>query len=417
MRGLFAVLAHRPFRLLWLGQTASTIGDQLVTVTLALYVIDRFGRASDLGLVLAAYTVPLVVLVLVGGVWADRLPRRAVMIATDLVRASCHVVLAVLILTGTDRVWQLVAIGIVFGSAEAFFRPAYTGLVPQTVPESEIQPASALVSASTTLAELCGPALATLLVVGLGAGVAIAVDAATFLLSAALLAQVHPRVRATAVDPSADLPATIAPEAAPRASVLRELRDGWDAFRERSWVWATVAAFCATLFVGLAPYLVLGPVIARDEYGSVSSYGVIATVVGLGAVLGAVVGLRWKPERPMVVALGGALTMPLLLVALGLGAPLGVVLACAVVFGFGIAVFDVLWQTAIAERVPPELLSRVSSYDWMGSLALLPLGFVLAGPLGDALGPRSVVLGGAVITAVALGLALLPAQTRAMRRL
>lgn len=418
MRSLFAVLGHRSFRLLWLGQTASTIGDQLVTVTLALYVTERFGRASDLGLVLAAYTVPLVVLVLVGGVWADRLPRRGVMVATDLVRATCHALLAVLVLTGTDHVWQLAAIGIVFGSAEAFFRPAYTGLVPQTVPEQDIQPASALVSASNTLAELGGPALATLLVVGLGAGTAFAVDSATFLLSAALLVRVRPRARTSATQAGdASLPAGAAlPEAAPRTSVVAELRDGWQAFRERTWVSATVAAWCVTLCVGFAPYLVLGPVIARDEYGSVSIFGVIATVVGLGAVLGALVGLRWRPERPMVTALLGALTLPVLLLALGLGLPLGVVLGTAVVFGFGIALFDILWQTAIAERVPPELLSRVSSYDWMVSLALLPLGFVLAGPLGDAVGPQTVVLAGAGLTAVALGLALVPAQTRSMRR-
>lgn len=410
MGSLLAVLGHRSFRLLWLGQTASTIGDQLVTVTLALYVTERFGDPRDLGIVLAAYTVPLVVLVLVGGVWADRVPRRELMIATDLVRGGCHALIAVLILAGADRVWHLVVAGVVFGSAEAFFRPAYTGLVPQTVPEEDVQAASALTSASGTLAELAGPALATVLVVAAGAGVAFAVDAATFLVSAALLLRVRPRRRALARDSLDAAPAA-------RTSVAAELREGWTAFRERTWVSATVAGFCVWIFAGFAPYEVLGPVIARDDYDAVSTFGVVATAVGAGALLGAPVGLRWRPERPMVTALLGTLTLPVLLLTMGLALPLGVVVAAALVFGFGIALFDVLWQTAQAQRIPPDVLSRVSSYDWMGSLALLPLAFVLAGPLGEAVGPRTVVLVGAGVSAVAMALALMPAQTRGMRRL
>ena len=182
------VLQEREFRLLWLGQSASTIGDRLVFVALALYVTE-IGTPSDVGIVLAAHAIPLVAFVMLGGVWADRLPRHLVMVATDVVRARMHTLLAVLIFTGTVEIWHIVVIEAVFGAAEAFFRPAYTGLMPQTVPEELVQDANAATALVNTVAEFAGPALATALVLGIGAGWAFALDAATFVVSAAFL---HP---------------------------------------------------------------------------------------------------------------------------------------------------------------------------------------------------------------------------------
>ena len=176
---LLAVLRHRDFRLLWFAQSSSVIGDSIVTVALALFVIDLTGSATDLGLVLAAHALPLVGFMLIGGVWADRLPRHRVMIVTDLARFTLHALLAVLIIAGELRIWQLVVIEMLFGTAEAFFRPAATGLLPQTVPEAEIQEANAVTTTFNNIAEFIGPALATALVLGVGAGAAFAVDAAT----------------------------------------------------------------------------------------------------------------------------------------------------------------------------------------------------------------------------------------------
>ena len=180
------VLREREFRLLWLGQSASTIGDRLVFVALALYVTE-IGTPTDVGLVLAAHAIPFVACLLLGGVWADRLPRHRVMLATDLIRAAMHALLAALIFTGAVEIWHIVVIEAVFGAAEAFFRPAFTGLVPQTVPEPMLQEANAATSVVQTVAEFAGPALATALVLGVGAGWAFALDAATFLVSAAFL--------------------------------------------------------------------------------------------------------------------------------------------------------------------------------------------------------------------------------------
>jgi MFS family permease len=235
------VLRHRDFRFLWLAQSSSVIGDRIVTVALALFVIDLTGSATDLGLVFAAQSLPLVAFLLIGGVWADRLPRHRVMMVTDLVRFVLHGLLAVLIFLGSVEIWQLVAIEAVFGTAEAFFRPAATGLLPQTVPDAQLQQANAMITLFENVAEFAGPALATALVLGAGAGSAFALDAATFLFSAAFLARVRPHARGAAVTPTAT------PE---RETVWKGIREGSREVRARSWVWGTLLAFCVALFTG-----------------------------------------------------------------------------------------------------------------------------------------------------------------------
>ncbi len=403
------VLRHRDFRYLWLAQSASVVGDCIVVVALALFVIELTGDATDLGLVLAAASLPLVAFLLLGGVWADRLPRHRVMVVTDLVRFALHGLLAALIFAGTIRIWELIAIEALFGTAEAFFRPAANGLLPQTVPEAEIQQANGLSSLSNNIGEFAGPALATALVLGLGAGWAFALDAATFLLSAALLMRVRPRRRAIAGPSDA--------AGAERMTVWAEMRDGFREVRSRSWVWATLAAFCAALFTGLAPWFVLGPVVAREQYGEIGVYGLVSAVLGIGTIAGSLLGISWRPRLPMRAAMLAILLWPGAAVLYAAGVTLWIVLPATLIGGGGIALFDVWWLTALAERIPADKLSRVSSYDWMVSLALLPLGYVLAGPLAHALGAVEVLLGGSALAGIALALGLLPRQTRTLRSL
>ncbi|MDQ6811185.1 MAG: MFS transporter [Actinomycetota bacterium] len=399
------VLRHRDFRFLWFAQSASVIGDSLVLVALALFVVRLTGSATDLGLVLAAQSLPLVAFLLFGGVLADRLPRGRVMIATDLVRFALHALLAVLIFSGEVRIWQVIAIELLFGSAEAFFRPAATGLLPDTVPEAEIQPATAITTTAANVAEFAGPALATALVLGVGAGWAFALDAATFLLSAALLTQVRPRGRGIGTAPAA------------ATTMWAEMRDGFAEVRARSWVWGTLAAFCAALFCGLAPWFVLGPVVARSQYGHISVYGIVAAALGLGTIGGSLAGISWRPRHPMRLAMFAIMIWPPASILYAAGVTLFVVIPVTVIAGVGIALFDVWWLTALAERIPPDKLSRVTSYDWMVSLALLPLGYVLAGPLARELGAVEVLIGGSALAAVAFALGLLPRQTRMLERL
>jgi MFS family permease len=404
------VLRHRDFRYLWLAQSASVIGDCIVIVALALFVIDLTGSATDLGLVLAAQSLPLVAFLLIGGVWADRLPRHRVMVVTDLVRFTLHALLAVLIFSGSAKIWQLIVIEAFFGTAEAFFRPAANGLLPQTVPEDEIQPANGLSTLSNNIGEFAGPALATALVLGLGAGWAFALDAATFLLSAALLTRVRPRRRTTT-------PEVTPAEPSEPGTVWAEIREGSREVRSRAWVWGTLAAFCAALFTGLAPWFVLGPVVAREQYGDVGIYGVVAAAFGVGTIVGSLLGSGWRPRYPMRAAMIGILIWPMTSILYATGVTLFVVIPATIIGGIGLALFDVWWLTALAERIPPEKLSRVSSYDWMVSLALLPLGYVLAGPLAQTLGAVQVLLGGSVLAFVALAAGLLPHETRMLERL
>jgi MFS family permease len=397
------VLRHQDFRYLFLGQAASAIGDQVVIVALALFITRKTGSPTDLGLVLAAQSLPMVALLLLGGVWADRLPRQKIMLAADVIRAGLHLAVAVLIFTGAITILELVLIEAAFGACRAFFQPAYTGLVPQTVPESLILDATALTSTTQNLAIMIGPALSTALVLGVGAGEAFVFDAATFVISAALLVRVRARTRGTVLVSSA----------AP--SVLGELRAGWREVVSRPWVWVTIAAFTGMVLVLYTQWYALAPVIARDLYGSAGVFGILESVAGAGAVLGAIVAVRWHPARPMFVGLLLVLPWPVMATVFALHAPLAVVVPAALALGFGFAQFGIWWETALASHIPPHALSRVSSYDWVGSLALLPLGFAIAGPLASVLGARTVLELGSAITVVLVGVALLPRSTRELR--
>src|SRR3954469_821670 len=401
MRERLRVLRHHDFRNLWLGQSASAVGDAVVIVAIALYVTELTDNPTEVGIVLAAYLLPLIAFLLIGGVWADRLPRERVMIAADVVRASLHTLLAVLIFTGTVEIWQLVVIEACYGTAQAFFQPAYTGIVPRAVPPAEVQQAQALNSLTLNLAELTGPAIATALVLGVGAGWAFLLDAATFVVSALLLS----RVRA---------PDT-APAPSERRAVLTELGEGFREVSSRPWLWVTVVVFALAVPLGCAPLFVLGPTIARETYDSAAVFGVVTAAYGAGALAGALIGLRWRPRPPMRAAFLVVAVWPVMIVSFATGASVALVLPLSVATGVGFALFEVLWDTTMAERIPPHALSRASAWEWMGSLALLPIGYVLAGPAAEASSPETVMLAGAALTAIALAVGLIPRDTRMLR--
>src|SRR6201995_936423 len=239
MSQYLGVLRHKDFKFLFFGQSASAFGDQVVIVALALYITQRTGSPTDLGLVLAAQSLPLIALVLFGGGWADRLPRHRIMRAADYARALLHGVLAVSILLGGASVAEMIVIEALFGAARAFFQPAYSGLLPQTIPDALVQDARALSSTTENLAILIGPALGAVMVLTVGAGAAFALDAATFLLSAELLRRMNPRARGDAPQE--------------RTTVIGDLPAGWPEVGSGSWVWATIAAFTVVVLAGYAP--------------------------------------------------------------------------------------------------------------------------------------------------------------------
>jgi MFS family permease len=393
-----SVLRHRDFRLLFWGQAASNFGSNAVAVAMALYITRTTGSPTDLGLILGAQTVPFVLLLLFGGVWADRLPRHRVMIASDLVRALTQGLLAVLILTGSARIWEIAVLEAIFGVAWAFFQPAETGLMPQTVPEAEIQGARALMEVSWNLSMVFGPALATVLVLAVGAGEAFVVDALSFVISAATLMPMRPRLRGAVAES--------------RESVLHELRAGFREVASRPWVWVTISAFSITLMCFYATWMSLGPAVTGDVYGHVGLYGVFVALYGVGCLVGSLVAAVWRSVRPLRNTLLLAFLWPAMSIVLAIGIPRGLAGAWMVVAGVESGLFMVTWETALARHVPPAALSRVSSYDWMGSLALLPVGYVAAGPLASVFGARTVLGVGGAIGVVATSLTLLPRSTR-----
>jgi MFS family permease len=412
LRDIARVLRHRDYRFLWLSQTTSSIGDAIVFVALALFVIDRTGSATDLGLVLAAGVVPLLVFLLVGGVWADRLPRHAVVIVTDLARFALHALLAVLIFTGEVTIWQLVVIEALFGAAEAFFRPA--DIRARAADRARARhPAGERPDGDVAQR---GHADGSRARDGAGA------DRRRRLGVRGRLRDL-PRQRgvshpgATAPPRARRLARPGRPRMARRRASGAEMREGYREVRSRAWIWATLLAFSVINLTGLAPLFVLGPIVARERYGHTAVYGVVVAILGVGTIAGSLAGVNWRPRHPMRMATLAIMLWPPSIVLFGAGVTLWLVLPAVALAGLGVALFDVWWLTALAERVPPDKLSRVTSYDWVVSLGLLPLGLILAGPLASALGAVAVLIAGSTLAGLAIALALLSRETWTLERL
>jgi predicted MFS family arabinose efflux permease len=380
-------LARGEFRLLFAGTTVSSFGDRLVPVALAFAVLDLTGSVADLGFVLAAQTVPLAVFVLLGGVWADRLPRQLVMLASDLVRALTQGTTAVLLLTGQAHIWELAVLQAAYGIAEAFFGPASTALVPQTVAESDLQQANALLGLSGNVAAVLGPAVAGVIVATTRPGWGLAADGVTFLVSALFLS----RLRI-----AAHVPRT-------RTSTLQELRAGWRTFRSHNWLWITVLYFTLFLAAVFGPLQVLGPQVARQALGGAGAWAAISTALGVGALIGGTVGLRWRPRYPLRAAFVGFLIgTPALVALVAAHAPLPAIITLGVIDGATGTFFNIMWFTALQRAIPPAELSRVSSWDYLGSLVLLPVGQAASGPLAAAIGLSTSLYAASIVAAVML---------------
>ncbi|MGH2454851.1 MAG: MFS transporter [Candidatus Limnocylindria bacterium] len=398
-RGSTEALSERDFRLLWIGQTGSAIGDALVGVALAFAVLQLTGSAADLGLVFAAFGVPRVVFTLAGGVWSDRLPRQRVMVACDLARAAGQAVVSALLISGGAEVWHLIGLAFVMGSASAFFTPASVGLMPEIVSPARVQQANALVSISQSAAHIFGPLVAGLIVATIGPGWAFAIDGVSFLVSAGFLLRmrVPPRVMTD------------------RRSFIAELGDGWREVVSRSWVVACILTFSLSN-VSLAAFQVLGPLVADREMGGAAAWGVILTGGAIGGLLGGAISLRWKPRRPLVpgFAVMVLATVQLFLLIPPLPAP--AVAVGALVAIAAIVVSNTFWDTMLQQHIPRRALGRVSSYDWMVSLIFQPVALAVVGPLSVAIGLRETLLVAAGIGILANTAVLLVPSVRRLER-
>lgn len=373
VRASLRLLQHRNFRRLLIGRTASQLGTNIALLALVFGLLGLGASAATLGLVMAANTLPQILLALLGGVIGDRFERRRVLIATDVVQGSVQLLIGVLFITGHAAVWTVFALRFLYGSAAAFFAPAMNGAIVDVVGTDGMQEARSLLSIGTSVPRVVGPAIGGLLVALLNPGWALVIDSATFAISAVNLALLHmPRHQV------------------PLGNSLRaDFVHGWREFTSRTWAVKMIASFMLYQATALPAVFVLGPVHAAQAWHGASSWAAVMSAIAVGDVLGGVIMLRWKPRRLLVASnLTWALDLPLLFcIGLQLGAP-GAAVVAAVGFGLAMTMGGVLWYQALASNVPPGSLSRVTSYDEVGSIALNPLGYMLIGIVASSVGIR-----------------------------
>lgn len=387
-----APIRERAFALMLASRSISTFGSGMAEIALAFAVLD-IGGVEDLGLVLLAREIPIVLFLLLGGVWADRLPRNVVIVAADLVRGTMQAAAALLLLTGEASVLGLGALQVGFGVASAFGRPAYTGLVPDLVAVKHLHSANALLGLSSSSLRVAGPALGAAIVELASPGWALAADSASFGASALLLLAIR--------IPRRDRGAG--------GSVLSDLREGWREFASRTWVWTMVTSFGLFQLTFFPALLVLGPYVAKTELGGAAAWGTILAAEAAGTILGGLLALRLRFARPLVAMLVLVLPVGAQLALLGLGAPVAAVAAVAFAAGTGLALGDAVWFTTLQQQVPEHALSRISSIDWLGSLVLNPVGYALVGPLAGWTSAEAVLLACAAVNAsVSLALLAVP---------
>ena len=386
------VLHERNFARYLAAASISVLGSGMAMVALAFAVLE-FGGATELGIVLLAREIPTVVFLLLGGVYADRLPRRTILIASDVLEGSAQIVTAILLFSGQANLWNIALLQVAFGVAAAFSGPATTGLVRESVSDERLQEANALLGLSKSVFFIAGPAIGALIVTLGSPAWAMAADSVTFFVSAMFIAS----MRITSRVPLAS------------TSIITDLRAGWREFVERSWAVAMIASFGLfqlTLFPAL---LVLGPIIAKEHLGGAGAWGAILALQSVGAVAGGIYALRLKVRHPLVVSQLLVVPAGLLLLGLSIPLPLLAIAACSFAVGVGFALGNTLWITTLQRNVPEHALSRISSFDWFGSVALNPIGYALIGPIAVAIGTsQTLVIAGILNIVVCMSVLLVP---------
>lgn len=384
-------LADRAFRLLFAATTVTTIGDRLGSIALAFAVLD-VADATGLGIVLAVRQAVQALVVLGGGVLADRLPRNVVLVGASWVQALAQAATAAIVLSGGASVASLAALAAVYGLGSGLVIPAEVGLVPDIVAPRHLQEANALRGLTRNVNAILGPALGGVAVVAGSPGTAIAIDAATFVVAAILLGRIRVPAR-------------------PRGATgfLVELREGWREFTSRSWLWVTVTVFgLGNMFFMF--WWVLGPAVTDERFGGAGAWAAILALGGAGAVVGGVLALRYRPRRPLVACVVAPLGFTVQFALLALEVPVWALCAGSFVANAGLAVHLALWFTIFQREVPAHAHSRVSAYDTLGSFVLNPVGAAVAGPVAVGLGTDAALwLAAGAILALNLVLLSLPA--------
>ena len=396
---LLSPLSHRDFRVLWAGMTVSLLGDGIFIVAIAWESYALWNAPAALSIVSIGMTVPTIVFLLFGGIVSDRYDRRLVMAWADGVRAVAVAVLAVLVLTGSLHFWELVALVAVYGAGTAFFTPAFEAIVPQLLPDSELPAANALDQFVRPFAlRLVGPVAGGGLV-ALSAGLAFAIDAASF--AATFVAVLAIRTRRH-VNRDTQL------------STLAAIGEGFRFVRARTWLWGTLVSAAIAYLVFLGPAEVLLPFIVKNElHASAGTLGLVLAAGGVGALgAAALMGRREHPRRDITIVYATWTLATLAIAGYGLATAAWQLMIACLAFNALEAAGTILWATIKQRHVPGDLLGRVSSLDWLISIALLPVSFALTAPVADAFGARATLIGAAILGAVVtFGAYLLPGMT------
>jgi hypothetical protein len=368
-KGRLAVLGERDFRVFFTGYATSMIGSAMASIALTFAVLGSGGSAADLGYVFAAQVVPEALGMLGGGVLADRLGRRAVMLGTDASRFAVQAILAAALFTGRPPIWLFAVLAALLGTGQAFFSPALGGLIPEIAPRRRLADANALLSVAQSAAQIAGPALAGVLIAVTSPAIVISVDAATFGVSVVALAL----LRVPAAGPAARSP-------------RRDLADGWAQFRAQTWLWVTTVQFALFNLFTWAPYLLLGPILARQYLGGARAWGIILAANAAGAIAAGAVVVGRRPRRPLVVAVIGSFGYAAPCLALALHAPVYAVAAGAVVAGVASTTFGTYFSTVMQQRVPAVMLSRVTAFTLTGAYTLGAAAYAIIGPISGVVG-------------------------------
>ena len=376
----------------------NTLGNMMANIALAFAVLDITDSPTALGQVLAAHTIPMVLFLLFGGVVADRFPRAVVLQLSNLTSALTQGAIAFLVITGTAELWMVIALSAVHGLVSAISFPAMASMVPQLVPREQLQSANALLSLSRGGLTIIGPTVGALLVVTVGSGWALAVDAFTWLVAALLLT-----------------PVTMPPKPAPaeRSSTLHELREGWTLFRSITWLWVIVLAFGFLNAIHTGAWFTLGPAVAKDTIGE-QGWGFVLSAESIGLLAMTVLLLRVRMRRPLLYGMLGCSLMGIPIFVLGVEPHLVTLIAVTFIAGAGIEMFSMGWNLAMQENIDDSMLSRAYSYDALGSFVAMPVGQLLYGPLGEWFGFRDVLMWSGIAYAA---IALLALTSRSVRTL
>ncbi|WP_416983378.1 MFS transporter [Streptomyces sp. T028] len=383
--------AGRNYSLLTIAAFVTNLGSHGALIAAAFAVLESGGDGGDVGLVAAARTLPLVLFLLIGGAVADRLPRHRVMVAANALNCLSQGTFAALVLLGEPRLWQMMLLTALGGTGQAFFSPAAEGMLLSSVRGEQAGRAFAVFRMAMQGAGLGGAALGGAMVAVIGPGWVLAADAAAFALAGSLRSLLDVR----------HIPAR-----QPGGGMLADLREGWQEFSSRPWLWGIVLQFSLANAVVAAADAVYGPLVARDHLGGAAPWGLALGFYGAGTVVGALLMTRWKPHRLLLA--GTLCVFPLALPSAALAVPVPIGALCAVMFTTGVTVevFGVSWMTALHQQISEDKLSRVCAYDWFGSVAMVPVATALAGPAESAFGRTASLWGCAglvvVVTAAVL---------------